>query len=94
MYVAPDGTLSYTQAHSVYVPEGSVTTGWSIVPWHPENDLGTLSFEGGLIACPSNASLQWQVYGQIADFTAPSAECLGFGAVVCKLIFLWKRGAR
>ncbi|KAI0097989.1 hypothetical protein GGR51DRAFT_566031 [Nemania sp. FL0031] len=29
VYVAPDGSLSYTQAHSAYVPEGSLVTGFS-----------------------------------------------------------------
>ncbi|KAI1125614.1 hypothetical protein F5Y10DRAFT_226818 [Nemania abortiva] len=29
VYVAPDGSLSYTQAHSAYIPEGSIITGFS-----------------------------------------------------------------
>ncbi|KAJ8112409.1 hypothetical protein ONZ43_g5400 [Nemania bipapillata] len=29
VYIAPDGSLSYTQAHSAYIPTGSIVTGFS-----------------------------------------------------------------
>ncbi|KAI0972095.1 hypothetical protein F4678DRAFT_460929 [Xylaria arbuscula] len=29
VYLAPDGSLSYTQAHSAYIPPGSIVTGFS-----------------------------------------------------------------
>ncbi|KAI0434895.1 hypothetical protein F5Y09DRAFT_295151 [Xylaria sp. FL1042] len=29
VYIAPDGTLSFTQAHSAYIPPGSIVTGFS-----------------------------------------------------------------
>ncbi|KAL5392757.1 hypothetical protein DPSP01_000457 [Paraphaeosphaeria sporulosa] len=80
VYVAPDGTLSYTQAHSAFVPEGSVRTGWNKTERNDGSNLGSLSFEGGLVACPRNETQPWQVYGQIENFTAPEG-CLGFGAV-------------
>ncbi|KAI0808872.1 hypothetical protein GGR55DRAFT_189171 [Xylaria sp. FL0064] len=32
VYIAPDGSLSYTQAHSAYIPPGSIVTGFSRVP--------------------------------------------------------------
>ncbi|KAK3207764.1 hypothetical protein GRF29_96g387428 [Pseudopithomyces chartarum] len=48
VYVAPDGALSYTQAHSAYVPEGSVRDGWTRTAREdPTDPLGSLAFEGG-----------------------------------------------
>ncbi|KAJ4303730.1 hypothetical protein N0V90_002631 [Kalmusia sp. IMI 367209] len=79
VYVAPDATLSYTVPHSAYIPEGSVVDGWSRT--ERDNSLGSLAFEGGLVACPTGEGKPWQVYGQVANFTAPSAECLGFSAI-------------
>jgi hypothetical protein len=29
VYIAPDGSLSYTQAHSAYIPAGSTVSGFS-----------------------------------------------------------------
>ena len=85
VYVAPDGALSYTQAHSAYVPEGSVREGWTRTAREdPTDPLGSLAFEGGLIACPRNESQPWQVYGEIEGWTAPTEGCLGFSAITCE----------
>lgn len=85
VYVAPDGALSYTQAHSAYVPEGSVRDGWTRTAREdPTDPLGSLAFEGGLIACPRNESQPWQVYGEVEGWTAPTKGCLGFSAITCE----------
>ncbi|KAF2197067.1 hypothetical protein GQ43DRAFT_403814 [Delitschia confertaspora ATCC 74209] len=78
VYVAPDGSLSYTAPHSAYVPEGSIRDGW----YKTEGDMfGNLKFEKGLIACPAAGQGNgYQVFGQLAGLTfAP--ECLGFNAL-------------
>ena len=80
VYVAPDGTVSYTTAHSAYKPDGSIVDGWSKT--EGEN-FGFLTFKDGLIACPAGEGQGYQVYGQIPGITfAP--ECLGFNALTCK----------
>lgn len=83
VYVAPDGSLSYTQPHSAYIPEGSTIEGWSRVNGDASNSLGSLSFSGGLIACPKAEGKPWQVYGQVEGFVA-AKECLGFSAITCE----------
>ncbi|KAF2477855.1 uncharacterized protein BDR25DRAFT_4618 [Lindgomyces ingoldianus] len=79
VYIAPDGTMSYTAPHSAYKPEGSVVDGWSRSPVNDQ--FGYLTFSGGLVACPVDANNKpWQVYGQIASVTL-SPQCLGFSAL-------------
>ncbi|KAF2115205.1 hypothetical protein BDV96DRAFT_612582 [Lophiotrema nucula] len=77
IYVAADGTLSYTIPHSAYIPEGSVRDGWTKT--EGEN-FGNLVFEGGLVACPTGTNDGYQVYGQIPNVTL-SSDCLGFDAL-------------
>jgi len=81
VYVAPDGTLSYTAPHSAYIPAGSVREGWSRT--EGANSLGNLAFTGGLLACPTTEGKPWQVFGGIEGFT-PGPNCLGFNAITCK----------
>ena len=84
VYVAPDGTMSYTSPHSVFKPNGSIVDGWSKT--EGEN-FGYLTFDQGLIACPpaneTNGTYPgYQVYGQLPNITfAPG--CLGFNALTC-----------
>ena len=48
------------------------------------NNLGTLNFETGFVACPVGGDGQgYQVYGQNQGFEA-SSDCLGFSALTCK----------
>lgn len=77
VYVAPDGTLSYTQAHSAYVPTGSVRDGWSRT--EGEN-FGNLAFTGGLYGCPGAEGQGYQVFGKI-DGVELNEGCLGFNAL-------------
>ncbi|KAF2876777.1 hypothetical protein BDV95DRAFT_590829 [Massariosphaeria phaeospora] len=77
VYVAPDGTLSYTAPHSAWKPDGSVVDGWNKT--EGEN-FGNLAFEGGLVACPAAQGQGYQVFGQIEGFeTGP--DCLGFNSL-------------
>jgi hypothetical protein len=80
VYVAPDGALSYTQAHSAYIPPGSTVTGFSRTKAPNSDAFGYLNWEKGFIACPGAAEDGWQVYGNIANGTF-SNDCLGFSAI-------------
>jgi hypothetical protein len=83
-YVAPDGALSYTQAHSAYVPEGSVRDQFSREAPSGTNSFGYLNFETGFVACPATApETGYQVFGQVDGATFGS-ECLGFNMLTCK----------
>ncbi|KAJ5373000.1 hypothetical protein N7517_005006 [Penicillium concentricum] len=84
VYVDPNGALSFTQAHSANIPQGS-----SRGPFHYAADepWAHYSFAGwgatGFMACPTDDS-RWQVFAAIQNATVPHgnvAECLGFSAV-------------
>jgi hypothetical protein len=84
VYIAPDGSLSYTQPHSVFMPEGSIQTGFSRTA--PVNDqaFGYLNYGAGFVACPpaaANATEGYQVYGATTNATTFGPECLGFSAL-------------
>jgi len=85
VYIAPDGSMSYTGPHSVYKPEGSIVDGWSKT--EGEN-FGYLTFDQGLIACPPGNGTNetypgYQVFGQLPNITF-TPGCLGFNALTCK----------
>jgi hypothetical protein len=66
VYVAPDGALSYTQAHSAYIPPGSVRDGFSREQPTGGQSFGYLNFDTGFVACPAaNATEGYQVFGQV-----------------------------
>lgn len=84
VYIDPTGALSFTQAHSVNIPQGS-----SLGPFHYAADepWAHYSFAGwgasGFMACPADDN-RWQVFAAIQNATVPQGnvdECLGFSAV-------------
>jgi hypothetical protein len=79
VYVAADGALGYTQAHSAYVPAGAIREGFSLVA-PGANGLGQLEFDTGFVACPAGEGQGYQVFGQVQGATFGS-ECLGFDAL-------------
>jgi hypothetical protein len=81
VYVAPDGALSYTIAHSAYVPEGSVRDQFSREAPTGSNQFGYLHFETGFVACPAGEGQGYQVFGQVTAGATFGAECLGFSAL-------------
>ncbi|KAL1793840.1 hypothetical protein ACET3X_007261 [Alternaria dauci] len=82
VYVAPDGALSYTVAHSAYIPEGSHVDGFSRTAPANGNAFGYLNFDTGFVACPAaNATDGYQVFGQVAEGATFGEECLGFSAL-------------
>ncbi|OCL02783.1 hypothetical protein AOQ84DRAFT_348623 [Glonium stellatum] len=73
VYIAPDGSMSFTQAHSANIPAGSIETGWT----HSEGpSFGFLSWANGLVACPV-AGEGYQIFGQLEGVSL-SSDCLGF----------------
>jgi hypothetical protein len=78
VYVAPDGTLSYTIAHSGATPAGSVATGFGRVAPVGDAQFGSLTWTDGFSACPGNATEGWQVYGGAGS---SATDCLGFDAL-------------
>ncbi|KAF2746915.1 hypothetical protein M011DRAFT_392483, partial [Sporormia fimetaria CBS 119925] len=78
VYIAPDGSMSYTQAHSAYMPPGSIQDGWSRTEGA---QFGNLRWTNGLIACPTDVEGQgYQVFGQI-EGKEFDGGCLGFNAL-------------
>lgn len=72
IYIAPDGSMSFTQAHSANIPTGSIA-GWT----HCEGpSFGLLSWEYGLVACPV-AGKVYQILGQLEGVTL-LPDFLGF----------------
>jgi len=80
VYVAKDGALGYTQAHSAAIPTGATLTGFSRDAPSGGNSFGYLHFDTGFVACPAGEGQGYQVFGQVADATFGS-ECLGFDAL-------------
>jgi hypothetical protein len=83
VYVAADGSLSYTGAHSAYIPEGSVIDGFSREEPEGGADFGHLNFEGGFVACSAGEGQGYQVYGATDDAELAD-DCLGFSALTGK----------
>ncbi len=91
MYIRPNGALSYTQAHSAFIPEGSYRTGFTFTPGEQFGHFG-VNVDGstGLLACPAggaNASFPYQIFANLRslkDEDVPGgevAECLGLNAI-------------
>ncbi|EED19212.1 IgE-binding protein [Talaromyces stipitatus ATCC 10500] len=86
VYVDPSGALSFTQAHSAYIPEGSVQGPFTYTPGQPFGTYTTGAFGStGFMACPDNAAAptKWQVFAAIQNATVPTGnvgDCLGFDA--------------
>ncbi|KAF3934018.1 hypothetical protein ABW19_dt0200844 [Dactylella cylindrospora] len=89
LYIDPKGALSYTQAHSGYMPKGSITNGFKVEDNH-ETHLSYFSHaRGGFLACPTGkkATGPYQIFvdvdGKLKDKDVPSKkkrDCLGFTA--------------
>ncbi|KAG6025403.1 hypothetical protein E4U41_001529 [Claviceps citrina] len=78
VYVAPDGSLSFTRPHSAYIPPGSNVTGFGL----RGGELVTPSHR--LVACPdAAASNVWQIFAPLEAKGPPSnpGRCVEFRAV-------------
>jgi hypothetical protein len=83
VYVAKDGALSYTVAHSAAIPDGAVVDQFSKDAPSNGNSFGYLNFEEGFVACPAGTGDGYQVFGQV-DGGNFGSDCLGFSALTCK----------
>jgi hypothetical protein len=84
VYVDPSGALSFTQAHSAYIPPGSAIGG---LMYEAGNPWSHYTFNGwgasGFMACPTDDN-RWQVFAAMQNATVPSGnveDCLGFSAM-------------
>lgn len=85
VYVAPDGALSYTGAHSAFIPTGSSVDEFSREEPQGSSQFGYLNFDTGFVACPAGEGNGYQVFGQV-DGATFAPECLGFNALTGKLM--------
>ncbi|KAB8446235.1 hypothetical protein FH972_025217 [Carpinus fangiana] len=68
IFVAPDGKLSYTQAHSANIPTGSVLTPFTYTHGAGNGSTGTLEGPGkGFYACPSETAGEYFIAAAISD---------------------------
>lgn len=83
VYVDPSGALSFTQAHSIYIPPGSAIPGVVYEPGKPWSHLTGHAFGAdGFMACPT-PDHRWQVFVAMQNATVPSGnvnDCLDFSA--------------
>lgn len=85
-YVEPGGRVGYTQAHSLYMPTGSIPGGFSYFKCSNESygHITTTAFGAtGLMACPDNSSgtPQYVIFASIPNVRVPSGnvqDCIGF----------------
>lgn len=79
VYVDPsDGSLSFTQAHSAYLPPGAELSPFTYTPQQGPGYVGTLSFgtgTEGFFACPVNGTSPYQILSLAAGTAA--ADCIG-----------------
>ncbi|KAK3724378.1 hypothetical protein LTR37_001002 [Vermiconidia calcicola] len=87
VYIDPaSGAIGYTQAHSASMPEGAITTGWTLDE-DSNPSFGTLDWKRGLLACSTKGDSSkgpWQIYANLKriDF---GPECLGFSALAANV---------
>ncbi len=86
LFVTPHGEIGYTQAHSAYIPSGSVLCPFTYYKElnAPVGVLSTQAFGArGFMACPTGGDT-WQVFANLNNATVPQrnvSECLGFDAL-------------
>jgi hypothetical protein len=85
-YFESSGRVGYTQAHSIYMPTGSIPGGFNYYkcPNEPYGHINTSVFGAtGLMACPDTSlgTQQYVVFANIPNAVVPSGnvqDCLGF----------------
>jgi hypothetical protein len=88
-YLEPGGRIGYTQAHSAYMPLGSIPGGFNYYkcPNEQYGHITTTVFGAtGLMACPdtSSGTQQYVVFASIPNAVVPSGnvqDCIGFSAL-------------
>jgi len=89
VYIDPTGALSFTQAHSAYIPEGSILTGFHLTDSGNNGITYFANSNGGFLACPADhkGNGPWQIFvdlgHKLKSKNVPSKnkrDCLGFTA--------------
>ena len=92
IFVRPDGSLGFTQAHSTRVPLGAIVGGdltFSRAEGEPFGTLGTNAFGAdGFMACPadeqSDNQITYQVFASMGNATVPLGDvdaCIQFAGM-------------
>ncbi|KAL8990976.1 MAG: hypothetical protein Q9177_000496 [Variospora cf. flavescens] len=93
VYVASNGALRFTTAHSAYIPAGSAVQGFNATIGEVNGPLGRFNFSGlgatGFLACPANANGAgpYQVFANVKGLKNTDVpgenqdKCLGFSAL-------------
>jgi hypothetical protein len=89
VYISPDGSIGFTQAHSVSIPSNSVfcpftykkeeSNQFGLVNLNASMAFGAVDFMG----CPTNDG-RYQVFAALQNATVPQgnvSDCIGFGAL-------------
>ncbi|KAK7509997.1 uncharacterized protein IWZ02DRAFT_386665 [Phyllosticta citriasiana] len=78
VYIKPNGELTYTVAHSAYMGEGAISTGFHLNNGTSSSGLGSLSWTNGFVACPQSngTSYPYQIFAAVNGFNR--TNCLGF----------------
>ncbi|KAH0597176.1 hypothetical protein MHUMG1_04553 [Metarhizium humberi] len=83
-YVAPDGRISYTAPHSAYIPPGSITTGFHLIPTQFDGFWEFVIDSHEFFACPETPGQgPWQVIVADENSSVPGrdlTDCLKFEA--------------
>ena len=78
VYVAPDGAVGYTIAHSAAIPSGSIVEPFHYTAPAAEGTVGSLTGPAGFLACPDGVAGEYQIFVQVPGFTR--TDCTGIGA--------------
>ncbi|KAI4153257.1 MAG: hypothetical protein LQ341_000561 [Variospora aurantia] len=93
VYVASNGALRFTTAHSAYIPAGSAVQGFNATIGEVNGPLGRFNVSGlgatGFLACPTNANGAgpYQVFANVKGLKNTDVpgenqdKCLGFSAL-------------
>ncbi|KAK2765013.1 hypothetical protein FQN54_008712 [Arachnomyces sp. PD_36] len=84
MYVEKSGSVGFTQAHSVSIPEGADIGGFTYAPGVYHDYYNYIGFGAdGFMACPSDDSDFLQVFANFENATVPTGDvedCIPFAA--------------
>jgi hypothetical protein len=67
VYIAQNGRIEYTAAHSSSIPEGATTTGFALRDLH-ENDFAYLRHEDGMMACSTGKDDIYELFVKVPGF--------------------------
>ena len=90
VYIALEGYLAFTQAHSIYLPPGVLLAPFTYSQppnQEPQENFGFLNTNAfdapGFMACPLDDTSIYQIFAAMANASVPNGSidsCVGFDA--------------